>query len=495
MVRFDALNGSGAGLRLILSRFSWAFLGLAVIRVWIQCLKYDRYTLTDAALTIVTINFVQVAFALVLVCLVVVFGFPHRARRILLWISTVFMTLSGILFLLEADGLATSKLLACALGGIGIVWGAGAWMELYLRFEPGEALFYTLASLAFGSLIILILGFLPAYAGIMISIIAPVLSLTMLTHSHRLLDRRDEKVPEQKPVYDSEPRSTWILLCTGLALFEFALGVARGFPNGSSFYLAPAFQVIHQVGAASLCIAGIYIAVVRALPVRYSTIWRFEILLIVLGILLISSLDWLGMSAGATLITTANSLMLAALWYTAYDIGRRISINPFLPLGIIWAVFPLSREAGRWFVLTFPPDAGFVTAFEILMILLVCGSIVLVFNSAIPKTRELFADLSISPTSTVRNLSNAQTETEPESDAEREDEIDVGATLMRLYRLTSREAEVVALLLEGKSKVEVGRTLFISENTVRGHVKNAYAKMDVHSKTELWEKCRTIGMH
>lgn len=59
---------------------------------------------------------------------------------------------------------------------------------------------------------------------------------------------------------------------------------------------------------------------------------------------------------------------------------------------------------------------------------------------------------------------------------------------MRVYGLTQREAEVIAGIIQGKSKAAVGSDLFISENTVRGYVKNAYAKMDVHNKTELEAK-------
>lgn len=53
------------------------------------------------------------------------------------------------------------------------------------------------------------------------------------------------------------------------------------------------------------------------------------------------------------------------------------------------------------------------------------------------------------------------------------------------YGLTGREREVLELLLRGRSKVYIAETLFISENTVRGHVKRIYAKLDVHDRQEL----------
>ena len=43
------------------------------------------------------------------------------------------------------------------------------------------------------------------------------------------------------------------------------------------------------------------------------------------------------------------------------------------------------------------------------------------------------------------------------------------------------------LLCKGRSKAYIAETLFIAENTVRGHARRLYAKLDVHSKKELQE--------
>lgn len=51
--------------------------------------------------------------------------------------------------------------------------------------------------------------------------------------------------------------------------------------------------------------------------------------------------------------------------------------------------------------------------------------------------------------------------------------------------LSQREREVTLLLVRGYSVAAVSRELFISENTVRGHTKSIYRKLDVHSKQQL----------
>lgn len=57
--------------------------------------------------------------------------------------------------------------------------------------------------------------------------------------------------------------------------------------------------------------------------------------------------------------------------------------------------------------------------------------------------------------------------------------------LARTYRLSSREAEVLLLLVRGHTRASVAKRLFISENTVRAHAKGIYAKLGIHSKQQL----------
>jgi DNA-binding CsgD family transcriptional regulator len=53
--------------------------------------------------------------------------------------------------------------------------------------------------------------------------------------------------------------------------------------------------------------------------------------------------------------------------------------------------------------------------------------------------------------------------------------------------LTQREIEVALLIATGRSKAVIAKKLFVSENTVRTHAKNAYAKLGVHSKQQLMD--------
>lgn len=53
------------------------------------------------------------------------------------------------------------------------------------------------------------------------------------------------------------------------------------------------------------------------------------------------------------------------------------------------------------------------------------------------------------------------------------------------FSLTSREVEIIKLVIEGLSNQEIGKKLFISSNTVRNHIYSIYKKMDIKSRYEL----------
>jgi DNA-binding NarL/FixJ family response regulator len=52
------------------------------------------------------------------------------------------------------------------------------------------------------------------------------------------------------------------------------------------------------------------------------------------------------------------------------------------------------------------------------------------------------------------------------------------------YGLSSREKEILKCLVEGMSYKMIAETCFISTDTVNGHIKNIYRKLQVHSKSE-----------
>ena len=63
----------------------------------------------------------------------------------------------------------------------------------------------------------------------------------------------------------------------------------------------------------------------------------------------------------------------------------------------------------------------------------------------------------------------------------------------RLSELSDREREVLVYLLEGKRVGTIAQLLYLSEHTVRNHLKSVYRKLGVHSVAELREQLTPSG--
>lgn len=62
------------------------------------------------------------------------------------------------------------------------------------------------------------------------------------------------------------------------------------------------------------------------------------------------------------------------------------------------------------------------------------------------------------------------------------------------HPLTTRELEVLKLMSEGSSSREIASELFVSVDTVKKHIKNIYAKLDVHKQTMAVTRARELGL-
>ena len=65
---------------------------------------------------------------------------------------------------------------------------------------------------------------------------------------------------------------------------------------------------------------------------------------------------------------------------------------------------------------------------------------------------------------------------------------DIAPMLVQLHQLTPREREVTQALLQGRPTREIAETLWITPETLRGHIKAVFAKLGVNSRPELAAK-------
>jgi len=60
------------------------------------------------------------------------------------------------------------------------------------------------------------------------------------------------------------------------------------------------------------------------------------------------------------------------------------------------------------------------------------------------------------------------------------------------YGLTPRESEIMAYLLQGRSRPYIQKKLFLSDGTIKTHTSHIYSKLDVHSRQQLLDLVEAI---
>jgi DNA-binding NarL/FixJ family response regulator len=68
------------------------------------------------------------------------------------------------------------------------------------------------------------------------------------------------------------------------------------------------------------------------------------------------------------------------------------------------------------------------------------------------------------------------------------------ATGISSEALTDRELDVLKLLAQGKTNKEIGATLFVSEFTIKGHLRSIFNKLNVLSRTEAVTAANRRGL-
>lgn len=64
----------------------------------------------------------------------------------------------------------------------------------------------------------------------------------------------------------------------------------------------------------------------------------------------------------------------------------------------------------------------------------------------------------------------------------------------KAFGISPREYEVLQAIARGASNREIAASLFIAESTVKTHVSNLLAKLDVQSRTQAVVKARKLGL-
>jgi len=396
----------------------------------------------------------------------------HKTREIVFDTGAVCLMIIASFLLsvpLPVSGEVTA-VTGAILGAVGAAWLLLRWGKNYAQMPGSVAFWYILASFV---VYLLILSVANSLTGIPAFLVLTVLAIISSILLNRSLEN-NQKTTKTEICYTKESFWTLWKIMLGIAIYGFVLGMRKGL---SIQVENPLISLICHLFAVIIVIVLMYWVFGKERTVHFSRLFQIFMVLFATGFLFYPFATGYLREFISSLFTVAVALIFMLIWLALTDIAHHSSLHPYVVVGAGWALYGLPR-----------PIAGFVTDYLyaagednyplVLSLFLSYG----IFICAVfllgehPRgSRSIFADL-VSPVP-LPELFN---------------QIDKRCLIIgEAHGLSKREVEVIQHIGKGRTKGYIAETLFISENTVRGHTKNAYTKLEVHSKQEL---LRLIGV-
>jgi DNA-binding CsgD family transcriptional regulator len=400
----------------------------------------------------------------------------RRTSRVLIGIACL-LTAVGLvcIFLLEILGVlwpgrVLPLLLAAAVGlGLGLAVFWLAWAHVFCAYAPRNLYRRVIFSYLLGLLLYLLLTFLPAAAVVPLTILAAMGSTIFLSQASASF----EALPAQEPLSSAPKRVVRLLwrplLCT--AAFGFMSGLVSQVSAQGRLPLE-SFQQISIV--ASLIVVGILLlpALLLSKPLDITSAYRIALPIAAAGFLLLPFVWDTLFGLTNALVNMGLMTVSIILWCMLVATTVQTRLPAQMVFGICLAIVGGARLLGKLL--------GFVYEGHLTQDFLSLAAVALVSIYLLSMVSLVFFK--------GQRLTRGH---EAESEGLKvvvwgEDRYqECCGYIARSSDFTPRELEIFLLLGQGRSIASIAGNLFVSENTVKSHIRGIYRKLGVHSKQEL----------
>lgn len=218
------------------------------------------------------------------------------------------------------------------------------------------------------------------------------------------------------------------------------------------------------------------------------TIWKLILPTTLVGIVLIPTYATFASGLSIAIVQIGYLLFESLIWIAIFDAMAQLGLNRAAVFGVGRGVTALAMSLG----LALSPrimDAVAVLApalqgYTVLAMTIITAVVLVLVNVFLLNEKEVAA------AGLLEEIADDEKPVRAVAKNEERSIEDVCAELSQTYRLTSREAEVLGLLMRGRSGPQISEELFLSKSTVKTHTYNIYKKMDVHTRAELMARQR-----
>lgn len=387
----------------------------------------------------------------------------------------IIAALSATMFSLLAawtNGMA-SLLLICA-SSVPNAWLWMAWAEVYSKITFEKAEIVSINSALAVILVVLILSPLPTAVSLTANALLPALSFVMYLMSMKDI-RRELELEQELFLEHREERFN--------RKFYLRLFLGIGVPSTAVFVFMGALAntpAVNGFGSPStalplglLLFVSIFVLVIKHVP-SFSILGVFEaISCLVIAVCLFQGTGFSPVLSYSFTIAAwlAQDMLCWLLFARIYHNGYSDCIRTFAMGQSIMFSTALAGTLISW---------GLSTVSHISSASICLAISVILFATLMVLTWPSPQEKALTEAGSLTSSFNGEPQnTRPPS---RNDQLILVA---RRYGLTSRESEVFLLLAGGRSAPFIRDELFISESTVRSHIKHIHAKMGVATKQDL----------
>lgn len=351
-------------------------------------------------------------------------------------------------------------LCACILGWMYLQWGT-----FYARLDLRSAVCYLFLANIGGSTIKCLSHFVPLWGQCLLGIALPILSVVMCRIA--LANARTEANPTVR--FESHNmRGLW-KVAVAIAAFSFVVAFLVGQFSGNQSIIPAVDFLLSRVFEIVISAIALFIAIGLNKPFNFSQLWR--IALLVLAADLLSQTAFPEVTVLRCVESSAWDLIVLFAWLTLSDIAHHSKLPSPWVFGIGWACYTAPFAIGSIAASAYPTGAiDPVVIVALMFALLLLSTFCLELRDQ--DTKWIFAELRGEPVAAPVDYRSIDERCEA-----------VG----KQHGLTPRELEIMQLLCKGRTKAYIAETLYLTENTVKGHTKHIYSKLDVHSKQELMD--------
>jgi DNA-binding CsgD family transcriptional regulator len=408
---------------------------------------------------------------------IVIAWFVHATGRNL-WTNKVLIaccTCCAAFPLLEHAAIFTSlfafDLCAIVVHSLGSVGLFLMWNVQIAAHRPKTAWTAYAGSMALASCVYFLVGALGDTVLLIALLALPALSGILLSLSARLPKDGTDDAEEE-----TEWKIPWRPIIM-ILVFAFAFGFVAHYEGNA--------RVPVQLGR--LVASGIILACVTALFSRFeeNTIAKVSSICMIAALLLCGTEgfnDAFGL--GKLLASIAYYAFMLYVFFALSMICFKYKARVEWLFGIVQAVYVIMTAPSALFGAWVKDASAYVafplvdTAVNATVVLMAGLSMFLLMSGTFTSTWGIKALRKVS------NDEGVQVE-QPIARDYLKDRVYCCAMIARQYGLTHREEEVLSLLVDNKSFVEIESALYIAHGTLRVHVQHLYAKLDAHSSEEV----------